>query len=335
MNKNIDLFSYIFMGIAIMTAYVYKLMPTLISGVVIFIIINGIYNYISPKFHSKYSKKITLSLVVILISALFIAMSFGLYYAIKISNENIKELGEQVFTVLQEFKVYVPASFTHYIPTDITVFNEKVLELTKANSSSLLLVTSNSIKAFLLVILGIILGAVTASSFLNYSQEKTSNSLLVNSLLMRIKLFGESTKRVVFAQIKISLINTVLSSIYFLIILPLFATKLPHTNVLILLTFILGLIPIIGNIISNTIVMIIGLSVSFKLALFSLVYMIFIHKLEYYINARIVGKEIKTNIWEILIVMVLMETLFGIVGLATSTIIYGYIKEELKLSNLI
>jgi predicted PurR-regulated permease PerM len=64
-------------------------------------------------------------------------------------------------------------------------------------------------------------------------------------------------------------------------------------------------------------------------------FLIVIHKLEYYVNAKIVGHEIKTSIWEMLIIMVLMETIFGLIGVAVAPIIYGYIKEELEQKGLI
>ena len=73
-----------------------------------------------------------------------------------------------------------------------------------------------------------------------------------------------------------------------------------------------------------------SLTLSFEVAVFSLIFLVVIHKMEYYINAKIVGSKIKTSIWELLIAMIIMETLFGLIGVAVAPIIYGYIKEELK-----
>ena len=78
-----------------------------------------------------------------------------------------------------------------------------------------------------------------------------------------------------------------------------------------------------------------SVTLSFKVAIGSLAFLVIIHKLEYYINAKIVGSKIKTSIWELLIAMIVMETLFGLLGVAIAPVIHGYIKEELKLKELI
>ena len=66
----------------------------------------------------------------------------------------------------------------------------------------------------------------------------------------------------VFAQVRISALNTVFTAIYLVVVLPLFGVHLPLTKTLIGVTFIGGLIPIIGNLISNTAIVIVSLDPS-------------------------------------------------------------------------
>ena len=96
------------------------------------------------------------------------------------------------------------------------------------------------------------------------------------------------------------------------------------------LTFITGLVPVIGNLISNTVVVVVSLSHSPATALASLVFLLVIHKLEYFLNARIVGSQIHARVWEILLSMLLMEAAFGIPGVVAAPIYYAYIKSELS-----
>ena len=58
----------------------------------------------------------------------------------------------------------------------------------------------------------------------------------------------------------------------------------------IVLTFIVGLLPVVGNLVSNVVIVVVSLSVSIKVAIGSLLFLIVIHKLEYFLNARIVGR---------------------------------------------
>jgi predicted PurR-regulated permease PerM len=60
-----------------------------------------------------------------------------------------------------------------------------------------------------------------------------------------------------------------------------------------------------------------------------------IHKLEYFLNARIVGTRIQARAWELLLAMLVLEVAFGIAGLIAAPIYYAYIKSELSDAGLI
>jgi predicted PurR-regulated permease PerM len=151
----------------------------------------------------------------------------------------------------------------------------------------------------------------------------------------RVRTLAHSFRNVVFAQVKISAINTVLTAIYLALALPLFGIHLPFTKALIALCFIGGLLPVFGNLISNTAIVIVSLSHSLALAAASLVFLIVIHKLEYFLNARIVGGHIKASAWELLCAMLAFEAAFGVPGLVAAPIFYAYGKSELRQLGLI
>jgi predicted PurR-regulated permease PerM len=86
---------------------------------------------------------------------------------------------------------------------------------------------------------------------------------------------------------------------------------------------------------ANTAITIAGLSVSLWVGVAALGFLILIHKLEYFLNARIVGTEIRARAWELLIAMLLMEAAFGLPGLIAAPIYYAYLKSELEARRLI
>ena len=139
----------------------------------------------------------------------------------------------------------------------------------------------------------------------------------------------------VFAQIKISAVNTGLTALYLAVALPLLGVSLPLTKTMIAVTFVAGLLPVIGNLISNTVIVIVSLSHSFSTAVGSLVFLVVVHKLEYFLNARIVGQEIEASAWELLCAMLVMEAAFGLPGLVAAPIFYAYLKTELKTIGLL
>ena len=110
---------------------------------------------------------------------------------------------------------------------------------------------------------------------------------------------------------------------------------MPLTKTLVILTFFIGLVPIIGNLITNTLIVIISLTHSVQLGITSLLFLVGIHKLEYFLNAKIIGARIQASTWELLIAMLVMEAFFGLPGVAAAPIFYAYLKNELKAAKLI
>src|SRR5258708_8265338 len=94
---------------------------------------------------------------------------------------------------------------------------------------------------------------------------------------------------------------------------------------LIAVTFFAGLLPVIGNLIANTAIFIAGLSVSVYAGAFALIFLVVIHKLEYFFNARIVGSSIQARAWELLVAMLVMEAAFGLDGLVLASNFYAYL----------
>jgi predicted PurR-regulated permease PerM len=80
-------------------------------------------------------------------------------------------------------------------------------------------------------------------------------SICCDEVSTRFRDFYRSFATVMGAQIMISFINTVLTAIFLL------AVGLPHAPVLVAVTFLCGLVPIVGNLVSNTIIVFAALTV--------------------------------------------------------------------------
>jgi len=152
---------------------------------------------------------------------------------------------------------------------------------------------------------------------------------LARALTERLRRIEQAFEAVVFAQVKISAINTTLTALYLWIALPLFGVHLPLSGTLVAVTFLTGLLPVVGNLLSNTAIVVISLGVSIWTAAISLAFLVLIHKLEYVINARIVGAHIQAAAWELLVALVALEAAFGPPGLVLAPILYAYVKREL------
>ncbi len=147
-------------------------------------------------------------------------------------------------------------------------------------------------------------------------------TVILDHLADRVRSFYNSFERVMGAQTTISILNTGFTSMFISI------THLPYPAMLIGVTFLCGLLPIIGNLISNTIIVVMAFSVSPSMALAALIYLVVIHKLEYFLNSKIIGDRIKNPIWLTLVGLVLGERLMGIPGMILAPVLLNFIKVE-------
>jgi predicted PurR-regulated permease PerM len=148
-------------------------------------------------------------------------------------------------------------------------------------------------------------------------------SVCCDEVSMRFRDFYRSFATVMGAQLTISLINTGLTAIF------LIAVGIPHAPLLIAITFLCGLVPIVGNLVSNTIIVFVALTVSLKLAIFALVFLVVIHKLEYFLNSKIIGDRIRNPVWLTLIALIIGERLMGVPGLILAPVVLNYLRVEM------
>jgi predicted PurR-regulated permease PerM len=148
-------------------------------------------------------------------------------------------------------------------------------------------------------------------------------SICCDEVSTRFRDFYRSFATVMGAQLTISLINTGLTAIF------LVSVGMPHAALLIAVTFLCGLVPIVGNLVSNTIIVFVALTVSLKLAIFALVFLILIHKLEYFLNSKIIGDRIRNPVWLTLIAIIIGERLMGIPGLILAPVVLNYLRVEM------
>ena len=83
-----------------------------------------------------------------------------------------------------------------------------------------------------------------------------------------------------------------------------------------------------GNLISNTIIVAISFTLSPRMALASLLFLVVIHKLEYFLNSKIVGDRIRSPVWLTLLGLILGERLMGIPGMILAPVVLNYLKGE-------
>lgn len=305
---------------------VFHLMSALFAGLLVHQIVQRLTPLLQRRIPGHRARWVAVAVLSTAVAGLAILAGTALV-AFLSSGSGVATLGDQLVRVLQETRASLPAWVTQTWPVDPQAWREAMASAFQQHAGELQLAGRSAAEGAMRVLLGLILGV-----FVSVADALPSPRLrpLAQALGARAHAFAETFGRVVFAQVKISALNTLLTGLFLGVALPLFGIHLPLTKTLIVLTFVAGMIPVLGNLISNTAIVLVAFSVSPYVAFTALSFLVVIHKLEYFLNARIVGGELRARAWEVLAAMIVMEAVFGLPGLVAAPVYYGYLKHELR-----
>ncbi len=327
-----DVASWILMGIAMILVLIFHLLPALLGGLLVYELIRILTPYIERKLPGTRAKLIAIALLTFVIVSLLSLAGAGLIAFFRSESGSLTVLLAKMAQIIEDSRRILPVWILDKLPTDAIAFKEEATIWLRSHANELQVVGKEAGRITAHIIIGMIIGGMIA---LRDAANDDEYQPFARALVQRAWLFGHAFTRVVFAQVRIASINAFFTGIYLMVILPLLGVELPLVKTMIAITFVVGLIPVLGNLISNTIIVVVSLSQSLAVAMGSLLYLIVIHKLEYFLNARIVGGQIRANAWELLITMLLMEAIFGVAGIIAAPIYYAYIKSELRAHDLV
>jgi predicted PurR-regulated permease PerM len=319
-DLSIRLSSYLLAAVALVGVLQLHLLVPLLVGLLVYQLVVSITPFAQRHFSAKFSKMVVVVLFAAVIIAAIAGGVFGLISFFKSDIENLPHLLAKVSDILDRVRVGIPPFLAAYLPDDIADLQQKALEWLRDHVAELQMMGAHTLVTFAETLIAIVIGVVLS---LREVDPHATHGPLSRELTLRAERFAQAFRNVAMSQLTISLLNTSFTAIYLVIGLHLFGVHLPLTKTMIAITFIVGLLPIIGNLTSNSIVVIVSLAHSPAVAVASLVFLVVIHKLEYFLGARIVGTRIKSQIWELLIAMMVMEALFGIPGLVAAPIYYA------------
>jgi predicted PurR-regulated permease PerM len=277
-------------------------------------------------------KVLAVTLIASAVIAALVGIGIGIATILRNSGEDIPLLMQRMAQIIEESRNLMPAALLAYLPEDANALQRAIVDALREHAGSLQLAGRGIGRSLIHILFGMIIGALLS---LQKATRLADRRPFTEEIARRAARLASVFQRVVFAQVWISLINTFFTWLYLDVVLRLFGVDLPLVKILVALTFFVGLLPIIGNLISNTAITIVSLSQGLPVAAASLLYLIVIHKLEYLLNARIIGSHINARAWELLITMLVMQAAFGITGLIAAPVFYAYFKEEFREKGLV
>ena len=309
-----------------------RLLPSLLAGLLVFELVNMLTPQLERLIAGRRARWVAVALLGTLVVSSLALLFAGVISFVLHEAENPGASLNKFMGVVDRARGQLPPFIDAYLPASAAEFRVAISGWLSKHLSDLQLVGKDAAHMFVTLLIGMVLGAIIA---LQAIPDPDQRKPLAAALFDRLALLVRAFRNIVFAQIKISLLNTFFTAIFLAVVLPMCGIKLPLTKTLIVLTFLLGLLPVIGNLISNTLITIVGLSLSIWVAMAALGYLILIHKVEYFLNARIVGGQIRAKSWELLLAMLVFEAAFGLPGVVAGPIYYAYLKSELRRAELV
>jgi predicted PurR-regulated permease PerM len=328
-----DITAWILVAIALGLIIELHLLSALLAGLLVFKLVDVLTPWLKLRALGRDGPRVlAVMLIASAVIAALIGIGIGLVAILRNSGESVPLLMQKMAQIIEDARAILPTGLQRYVPEDSETIRVTLAEWLRSNAGALQLAGAGIGRSLVHILMGMIVGALLSMQKAVHPSERRP---LTEQIVSHAARFAAAFQRVVFAQFWISLINTFFTWLYLDVVLRLFGIDLPLVKILVALTFIVGLLPIIGNLISNTAIVVVCLSQGVPVAVASLAYLVIIHKLEYFLNARIIGSHIKARAWELLIMMLVMEAAFGITGLIAAPIIYAYYKDELRAKALV
>ena len=324
--------SQILAGVALIAVLEWHVLAALLAGLLVYALVGSLAPGLQRHLSGTRAHWLVVALLVVAVVGLITALIIAAIAFLHSEHGNPAVLFERITPLLDRARAQLPPNVVQYLPASPDDIRAVVIDWLKDHAAQLQGAGKQAVRIAVQVIIGIVIGAMIA---LYKARNLPPGGPLTVALTTRAANLVTAFRDVVFAQVKISIVNTTLTAIFLLVVLPLFGVYLPLAKTLVVATFVVGLLPVVGNLISNTLIFVIGLSISLWVAVAALAYLVLIHKLEYFLNARIIGTQIRARAWEMLIAMLLMEAVFGAPGLIAAPIYYAYLKRELEAEQLI
>ncbi|MEF8713381.1 MAG: hypothetical protein V5B39_07415 [Accumulibacter sp.] len=324
--------SWIMALLAMLLVIEVHLLPALIAGLLVYELVHVLAPFFARHLSGTRAKAMAVGLVVLWVLGAVTAAVLGLIVFMNSEGGSFAALLAKMAEIIETSRSTLPHWLADLLPRGGEAIRERAGHWLREHSAELQMIGKETGRLLAHLLIGMVIGGMVS-----LCETDTGESMgpLARALVERVFRLGEAFRRIVFAQVRISALNTAFTTLYLVVVLPLFGVHLPLTKTMIVVTFMAGLLPVVGNLISNTVIFVVSLAHSPAVAISSLAFLIVIHKLEYFLNARIVGAQIRAKAWELLTAMLIMESTFGLAGLVAAPICYAWLKDELSSRELI
>jgi predicted PurR-regulated permease PerM len=326
-TERLRLRSIVIVAAALLAVLWLHLLWAVFAGLTGFVLYRRVRSFTGPE-HSWQKRVLRWLMVSIGVAAITFAFLAGAELLFK--SGGLGRLLQLLADTLDELRATAPGWVVARLPESADAVQLAVSRWLREHAGEVQRWGGQALKVLVHILIGLAIGLMAATAtrngFVSAQPRRPLVALAQARMLQLATAFGD----VFAAQLRISFINAVLTGIYLLVILPMLGYRVPLAPTLVGFTFFASLVPIIGNLLSNAAITIAALTVSVWLGVASLGFLVVIHKLEYFLNARIVGGRTNVPTYAMLASMLVLESAFGLDGLVAAPIYCAWLTRELR-----
>ena len=313
-------------GLALLLVLHLRLLPALFAGIGGFVLYRSVRERVRGHLDSSRAPWVTYLLLTIVLAALAFALFEAFELLLSASSGGLAKLLRLLADTLDQMRATAPPWLADKLPDSAAALQEAVSGWLRRHASQLQQWGRDALRVLLYLLLGLAIGLITGGS----TPPATVSSRLVRLAQDRLLQLALAFRDIVAAQLRIALVNMAVTGLYLLVILPLLGYRVPLAMTLVAFTFFASLLPIVGNLLSNAAIVLAALTVSAWLGGISLIFLVVVHKLEYFLNAHFVGNRTKIPTYALLVSMLVLEAGFGAAGLIAAPVYCAWLTRELR-----
>src|SRR4051794_31599545 len=217
-SPRIEITTQILAAIALIGALKLGLLASLLAGLLVYELVH----VLAPSRNSdlvprRTGKIIAVALLAIIVIVALGAGILGLISLLSGGSENLAVLLQKMAEVIETARAHLPAWTLSSLPADPDELRTTASTWLREHADQLRSIGQDIWRTLVHILIGMIIGGMIA-----VSREASGNEHgpLVRALTGRVRLLGAAFRSVVFAQIRISALNTALTAFYLFLIVP-------------------------------------------------------------------------------------------------------------------
>src|SRR4051795_708732 len=217
-SPRLEIATQVLTGLALLGVLQFHLLASLLAGLLVYELVHLLApSHTSTLVHRRTGKIIVVALLAVLVIAAIGAAILGLISLLLSGSENLSVLLQKMAEVIETARSRLPRWALSSLPEEPTELKAVVVAWLREHAGRLRSIGQDVWRALLHILFGMIIGGMIAVS---REAGDIEHGPLVHALSDRARLLGAAFRSVVFAQVRISALNTALTALYLFVIVP-------------------------------------------------------------------------------------------------------------------